>query len=302
MTIASPRRGQRVVDRGVNQVAFWILWELGPLTCGSRGAKGWALGSPHPVWGRDLGPRSRLALAACGEEVGAIKDVGALGVEILARSRLALASPACIIPPELVHPRGVDYHQTVQATRFALQTDWISLASPWLVLFALTALVLLLLRQLGGSGRSKTLAGVAILLLGGTAALTVHEQKSLGVELGEDALVLHGLVRASVEKSQVLGHRARVVDLDRQPSFEISRPLGASLGWGQHSGWALLRNGMVVYALVGSGRRWLMVPTQDHYYLALAVEDLAGLQAGLSAWSPSPGASETSSAPGRAQP
>lgn len=185
----------------------------------------------------------------------------------------------------LVQPRGVDYHRAVQATRFALQTDGLSLVGPWLALLALVGMLFILLRQLGGTGRMKMLASAAIVLVAAAAGLTVLERRDLGVELRADELVVDGLVRARLDRSQVLGHRARIIDLDRQPSFEISRPLGAGLGWGQQSGWALLRNGMVVYALVGSGRRWLMVPTQDQFYLALAVQDLDGLKAHLESWS-----------------
>lgn len=185
----------------------------------------------------------------------------------------------------LVQLRGVDYHRAVQATRFALQTDGLSLVGPWLALVALVGMLLLLLRQLGCSSATKMQASVAIFLVAGAAGLTMVQQGELGVELRSDELVIDGLVRARLDKSQVLGHRARIVDLDRQPSFEISRPVSVGLGWGQQSGWALLRNGMVVYALVGSGRRWLMVPTQDHFYLALAVQDLDGLKEQFGSWS-----------------
>lgn len=170
------------------------------------------------------------------------------------------------------------------ATRFVVPIDGMSLLGPWLVLFALFALLLLLVYTVSSQNRTRRWASVALGMVGLAVVLQYAQAQSLAVELTDEALVLHGQVQARIERSQVLANRVKVIDVERQPSFTISRPLNAQLGRMQNSGWAVLSNGMVVYALVGEGKKWLMVPTPDHYYLAISVRDLEGFERALQRW------------------
>lgn len=177
-------------------------------------------------------------------------------------------------------------------TSYELSSETSALVGPWLALLLLFALLLVLAWRLSVQPRTKILALTALCAVLGAAWLFGQQVRGLGVELAPSALVLHGTVRTEIDKSLVYADRARVVDLDAQPSFEIMRALDTGLGGGQGSGWAVLRNGMVVFALVGSGRRWVLIPTQDHYYLAVSVQETDALVRDLKAWSgPSPTAS-----------
>lgn len=172
----------------------------------------------------------------------------------------------------------------MSGTHFALPTDPLALVGPWVALLSLCALVIALAWWRSSANSVKAFAGLA---MGGVllcAGLLGWHQQQLGVELGPDGLILHGMVRTEVERSQVYAKRAKIIDLDKQPSFEIQRALDTGLGWRQGSGWAVLRNGMVVYALVGEGREWVMLPTAEHYYVALAVEDTGAFTQALQAW------------------
>lgn len=168
--------------------------------------------------------------------------------------------------------------------RFALQLDLLELAGPMLALLALGGLLLVLARRLCVRPLTQALTTAAILGVVVAAGLELWQARELGVEFEEDALVLKGQVQARIQRDQILAKGLRLVDVEERPSFKIARPLNAGFTPGYDSGWALLSNGMVVFALVGSGPEWVLVPTRDDYYLALCVEDLDGLKAKLQEW------------------
>lgn len=168
--------------------------------------------------------------------------------------------------------------------RFALQLDLLELAGPALALLAFGGLLLVLARSLCARAFTKGLATLAIVGVLAAAGLELWQARQMGVEFDDDALILKGQVQARIEREQLLVQRLRVVDVEEQPSFKIARSLNAGFAPGFSSGWALLSNGMVVFALVGSGPKWIFVPTRDDYYLALGVQDLDGLKAKLEQW------------------
>lgn len=169
---------------------------------------------------------------------------------------------------------------------FSIQLSWWDAALPWLLLLALGASLLSLPFFVRPTHRPiRILSALALLcvLLGG--GVQVLHPLTMGVELDEKVLRLRGAAVAEVDRSRVHGDRAQLIDLDRQPSFEIATSLDGLEQRGYRSGWMLLRNGMVVLALVGSGRQWVVIPTSDHFYIAVDAQHPQDFQSALLSWS-----------------